>query len=194
MSEQTEVEQKLPADRDSLDLLDSLNVEQTDGDQVRPEEVEAIREFLSARNLKTVRNDSSRKSSSCFGRRMDRIGSMSSLGCNTVGKSSKCGRGSPRNLRRSFSQSRAEAATLTGCFPSSLQIQSEVLSRRAKLLRGPYLLSCCCFWPIYFPPVHLLFGFNKCLQLKLCFCFFLVSSKTTNITQSHLLLAACRLP
>lgn len=90
MSEQTEVDQKVPADRDSLDLLDSLNVEQTaNGDQIRPVEVEAIREFLSARNLKTVRNDSSRRSSSCFGRRMDRIGSMSSLGCNTVGKSSK---------------------------------------------------------------------------------------------------------
>lgn len=90
MSEQTEVDQKVPADRDSLDLLDSLDVEQTaDGDQIRPVEVEAIREFLSAKNLKNVRNDSSRRSSSCFGRRMDRIGSMSSLGCNTVGKSSK---------------------------------------------------------------------------------------------------------
>lgn len=89
MSEQTEVDQKVPADRD-LDLLDSLDVEQTvNRDQIRPVEVEAIREFLSAKNLKSVRNDSSRRSSSCFGRRMDRIGSMSSLGCNTVGKSSK---------------------------------------------------------------------------------------------------------
>ena len=46
-----------------------------------------IREFLSARDLKTVRNDSaSKRSSGCFGRRLDRIGSMSSLGCNTVGR------------------------------------------------------------------------------------------------------------
>lgn len=90
MSEQTEVDQRFPADRDSMDLLDSLDMEQTvNGDQIRPVEVEAIREFLSAKNLKNVRNDSSRRSSSCFGRRMDRIGSMSSLGCNTVGKSSK---------------------------------------------------------------------------------------------------------
>lgn len=89
MSEQTEVDRKVPADRD-LDLLDSLDLEQTaNRDQIRPVEVEAIREFLSAKNLKNVRNDSSRRSSSCFGRRMDRIGSMSSLGCNTVGKSSK---------------------------------------------------------------------------------------------------------
>uniref|UniRef100_H3C3A4 Natriuretic peptide B n=1 Tax=Tetraodon nigroviridis TaxID=99883 RepID=H3C3A4_TETNG len=86
MSEQTEVDRKVPADRD-LDLLDSLDLEQTaNRDQIRPVEVEAIREFLSAKNLKNVRNDSSRRSSSCFGRRMDRIGSMSSLGCNTVGK------------------------------------------------------------------------------------------------------------
>lgn len=104
VSEQTEVDQKVPADRDSLDLLDSLNVEQN---QIRPVEAEAIREFLSARNLKTVRSDSSRRSSSCFGRRMDRIGSMSSLGCNTVGKSSKSPnlpggspQGSFRNLQR----------------------------------------------------------------------------------------------
>ncbi|KAM6924809.1 brain natriuretic peptide-like [Xenentodon cancila] len=45
-----------------------------------------IREFLSAKNLKNIRSDSSRRSSGCFGRRMDRIGSMSSLGCNTIGK------------------------------------------------------------------------------------------------------------
>lgn len=80
----------VPANRDSLELVDSLSMKQTaDGDQIRPVEVEAIREFLSAKNLKNVRNDSSRRSSSCFGRRMDRIGSMSSLGCNTVGKYSK---------------------------------------------------------------------------------------------------------
>ncbi|KAL2103379.1 hypothetical protein ACEWY4_000247 [Coilia grayii] len=49
-----------------------------------------VKEFLSARDLKAVRNDSSKtRYSGCFGRRMDRIGSMTSLGCNTVGRSSK---------------------------------------------------------------------------------------------------------
>nr|AHF49788.1 B-type natriuretic peptide [Clupea pallasii] len=42
-----------------------------------------VKEFLSARDLKAVRNDSKRYSG-CFGRRMDRIGSMTSLGCNTA--------------------------------------------------------------------------------------------------------------
>ncbi|XP_061758180.1 natriuretic peptides B [Nerophis ophidion] len=46
----------------------------------------SVREFLSAKNLKSLRNNGSKKSSGCFGRRMDRIGSMSSLGCNNVGK------------------------------------------------------------------------------------------------------------
>lgn len=88
VSEQTEVDQRVPADRD---VLESLNIEEAaDGQQpqTRLEEAE-IREFLSAKNLKNIRNDSSRRSSSCFGRRMDRIGSMSSLGCNTVGRYSK---------------------------------------------------------------------------------------------------------
>ncbi|XP_072304631.1 brain natriuretic peptide-like [Eucyclogobius newberryi] len=47
-----------------------------------------IHELLSAKNLKATRNNSNRNSSGCFGRRMDRIGSMSSLGCNTVGRNS----------------------------------------------------------------------------------------------------------
>lgn len=89
VSEQTEVDQRVPGDGDVLDSLDVLDTETADGPQTRLDTVAAIREFLSARNLKNVRNDSSRRSSSCFGRRMDRIGSMSSLGCNTVGKYSK---------------------------------------------------------------------------------------------------------
>lgn len=84
MSEQTEEEPE------SLEPVGSLSMKQTaNRDQVRPVEVEAIREFLSAKTRKNLQNDSSRRSSSCFGRRMDRIGSMSSLGCNTVGKYSK---------------------------------------------------------------------------------------------------------
>ncbi|XP_062854585.1 natriuretic peptides B [Trichomycterus rosablanca] len=62
-------------------------------DTVLPEEevipkLEAIaRDFLSARDLKSVRQDTgSRKHSGCFGRRLDRIGSMSTLGCNIVGR------------------------------------------------------------------------------------------------------------
>lgn len=88
VSEQTEVDQRVPAEQDDLD---SLNIEEAaDGQQPQTGMDEAaIREFLSAKNLKNVRNDSSRRSSGCFGRRMDRIGSMSSLGCNTVGRYSK---------------------------------------------------------------------------------------------------------
>uniref|UniRef100_A0A672HCZ7 Brain natriuretic peptide n=1 Tax=Salarias fasciatus TaxID=181472 RepID=A0A672HCZ7_SALFA len=44
-----------------------------------------IREIFSAKNLKSVRNDSSRKSSSCFGHRVDRITSTSSMGCKSIG-------------------------------------------------------------------------------------------------------------
>ncbi|XP_053173239.1 natriuretic peptides B [Scomber japonicus] len=85
VSEQTEVDQRASPERESLD---SLNIEgAVDGQQPQIGLDEAaIREFLSAKNLKSIRNDSSRRSSGCFGRRMDRIGSMSSLGCNTVGK------------------------------------------------------------------------------------------------------------
>lgn len=88
VSDQTAVDQNAPGQRD---LLDSLSREDAgDGHQSDTGLDEAeIREFLSAKNLKSVRNDSSRKSSGCFGRRMDRIGSMSSLGCNTVGRYSK---------------------------------------------------------------------------------------------------------
>ncbi|XP_034445984.1 natriuretic peptides B isoform X2 [Hippoglossus hippoglossus] len=70
------------------DGLDSLYTEK--GGDGRPPQTgldeAAIKEFFSAKNLKSLRNDSSRRSSGCFGRRMDRIGSMSSLGCNTVGR------------------------------------------------------------------------------------------------------------
>ncbi|XP_054627855.1 natriuretic peptides B [Dunckerocampus dactyliophorus] len=78
---QTEMEQKDPAD--------NLN---TDADAQQPPDAldeASVREFLSAKNLKSIRSDTSRKTSGCFGRRMDRIGSMSSLGCNNVGKLSK---------------------------------------------------------------------------------------------------------
>ncbi|XP_059379746.1 brain natriuretic peptide-like [Carassius carassius] len=44
------------------------------------------RDSLSARDLRTVRQDSKRHSG-CFGRKLDRIGSMSSLGCNIAGRS-----------------------------------------------------------------------------------------------------------
>ncbi|XP_072537152.1 natriuretic peptides B [Salminus brasiliensis] len=48
------------------------------------------RDYLSARDLKNVKFDSgSKRYSTCFGRRLDRIGSMSTLGCNTVGRNSE---------------------------------------------------------------------------------------------------------
>lgn len=80
--QQTEVDQRASTEQDGLD---SLNAEQP---QTALDEA-TIRELLSTKNLKSVYNDSSRRSSGCFGRRMDRIGSMSSLGCNTVGRYSK---------------------------------------------------------------------------------------------------------
>lgn len=88
VSEQTEVDQRVLAERDGLE---SLNIKEA-ADEQQPQtglDEAVIREFLSAKNLKSVRNDSSRRSSGCFGRRMDRIGSMSSLGCNTVGRYSE---------------------------------------------------------------------------------------------------------
>ncbi|KAG9332825.1 hypothetical protein JZ751_014924 [Albula glossodonta] len=49
-----------------------------------------LKQFLSAKDLKAVRSDSpAKRYSGCFGRRMDRIGSMTTLGCNTVGRYSK---------------------------------------------------------------------------------------------------------
>ncbi|XDV48521.1 hypothetical protein PO909_017920 [Leuciscus waleckii] len=53
---------------------------------VKPYPKTDMRDFLSARDLRTVRQDSKR-SSGCFGSRLDRIGSMSSLGCNTARRS-----------------------------------------------------------------------------------------------------------
>ncbi|XP_029362835.1 natriuretic peptides B [Echeneis naucrates] len=83
VSEQTEANPRVPAEQDDLDSLSLEDRPQTGLDEA------SIREFLSAKNLKSVRNDPSRRSSGCFGRRMDRIGSMSSLGCNTVGRYSE---------------------------------------------------------------------------------------------------------
>ncbi|XP_028265312.1 natriuretic peptides B [Parambassis ranga] len=85
VSEQTVEDQRVSADRGDLS---HLNMED-EADEPQPQtglDEEKIREYFSAKNLKSVRNDSSRRPSGCFGRRMDRIGSMSSLGCNTVGR------------------------------------------------------------------------------------------------------------
>lgn len=83
LDEKNPPESDVPYIVNSEDEEDEQQQTQTGLDEAR------IREFLSAKNLKNVRSDSSRKSSGCFGRRMDRIGSMSSLGCNTIGKYSK---------------------------------------------------------------------------------------------------------
>ncbi|XP_013889685.1 brain natriuretic peptide [Austrofundulus limnaeus] len=83
VSEQTQMNQRVPAEIESLVSME----DEVDEDQPQTGLDETqIREFLSAKNLKNLRNDSSKKTSGCFGRRMDRIGSMSSLGCNTIGR------------------------------------------------------------------------------------------------------------
>ncbi|XP_022072633.1 natriuretic peptides B [Acanthochromis polyacanthus] len=88
ISEQPTMDQRNPADEDSLDGLSKENA--ADRHNPQPQLNEAvIREFLSVKNLKSLGKDSSRRSSGCFGRRMDRIDSMSSLGCNIVGRNSK---------------------------------------------------------------------------------------------------------
>uniref|UniRef100_A0A672LDQ2 Natriuretic peptide B n=1 Tax=Sinocyclocheilus grahami TaxID=75366 RepID=A0A672LDQ2_SINGR len=63
-------------------------------EEANPEETRAqtpprtdMRDYLSARDLRTVRQDS-KSYSGCFGRKLDRIGSMSSLGCNTSNSTS----------------------------------------------------------------------------------------------------------
>ncbi|XP_038165321.1 natriuretic peptides B [Cyprinodon tularosa] len=85
VSEQTAMDQGTPEENAGVNRL---NMEETSSEQqpqMGLDEAE-IRELLSAKNLKNVRNDSSKKTSGCFGRRMDRIGSMSTLGCNTIGR------------------------------------------------------------------------------------------------------------
>ncbi|XP_056585664.1 natriuretic peptides B [Triplophysa dalaica] len=64
---------------------EQVNVDQT---LLQPETQRDVREYLSARDLKTVRQDSKRYSG-CFGSRLDRIGSMSSLGCNTARRTNR---------------------------------------------------------------------------------------------------------
>ncbi|KAF4070593.1 hypothetical protein AMELA_G00287160 [Ameiurus melas] len=90
-------------DLDVLKLLLSQLEESVPAQTLEPEEEEAVveekevvpqpevlvRNFLSARDLKTVRQDSSSNNySGCFGQRLDRIGSRSNLGCKTVGRHS----------------------------------------------------------------------------------------------------------
>ncbi|CAL8323632.1 unnamed protein product [Merluccius merluccius] len=86
------LEESLPAETPVDQLALDVDVpaqpdrEEEEEQQARLDEA-AIRELLSAKNLRSVRNnDSSRKSSNCFGGRMDRIGAMSTLGCNTAGR------------------------------------------------------------------------------------------------------------
>ncbi|XP_061592920.1 natriuretic peptides B [Cololabis saira] len=86
-SEDEEDEEKTQTGLDEARIREFLSARKEDEEKRQTGLDEArIREFLSAKSLKNVRSDSSRRSSGCFGRRMDRIGSMSSLGCNTIGK------------------------------------------------------------------------------------------------------------
>ncbi|XP_029576182.1 brain natriuretic peptide isoform X2 [Salmo trutta] len=86
--ERSEVERVATEKLDDMTLEAIAMVAEDESEQQQNQlDKSAIREFLSARDLKIVRNDStSKRYSGCFGRRLDRIGSMSSLGCNTVGK------------------------------------------------------------------------------------------------------------
>ncbi|XP_055025057.1 natriuretic peptides B [Misgurnus anguillicaudatus] len=74
-------DQRLSRDEEDKE---EVSVEET---PIQPQSKTDMREYLSARDLKTVRMDSKRYSG-CFGRRLDRIGSMSSLGCNTASRTS----------------------------------------------------------------------------------------------------------
>ncbi|XP_065104068.1 natriuretic peptides B [Paramisgurnus dabryanus] len=80
------LEESIPAlSRDQrLSRDDEISIEET---PIQPQSKMDMREYLSARDLKTVRLDSKRYSG-CFGSRLDRIGSMSSLGCNTGSRTS----------------------------------------------------------------------------------------------------------
>ncbi|KAL6456698.1 hypothetical protein MHYP_G00352420 [Metynnis hypsauchen] len=67
--------------------LEDAVVSEEDG---HPQPQVDVRDYLSARDLKNMKLDSgSKKYSACFGRRLDRIGSMSTLGCNTIGRNSE---------------------------------------------------------------------------------------------------------
>ncbi|XP_015832612.2 natriuretic peptides B [Nothobranchius furzeri] len=83
LSENRLVDQDVLSETESLDGMGDTEDEKQPPNGLDEAE---IREFFSAKNLKSLRNDSTRRSSGCFGRRMDRIGSMSSLGCNTIGR------------------------------------------------------------------------------------------------------------
>ncbi|MED6235553.1 hypothetical protein AMECASPLE_014877 [Ameca splendens] len=85
VSEQTVLDQGTTEKHGGVNRLNMEDTSSEQQPQTGLDEAE-IRAFLSGKNLKSVQNDSTRRSSGCFGRRMDRIGSMSSLGCNTIGK------------------------------------------------------------------------------------------------------------
>ncbi|XP_043102305.1 natriuretic peptides B [Puntigrus tetrazona] len=81
------LEETVPASPQEQTLV-KVEEEEDDPEETRIEPQPKIdaRNYLSARDLRTVRQDS-KKYSGCFGRKLDRIGSMSTLGCNTVGRS-----------------------------------------------------------------------------------------------------------
>ncbi|XP_048860771.1 natriuretic peptides B [Brienomyrus brachyistius] len=68
-------------------VSENVNSEDTDDKPQLGINQYSVERFLSPQDLKAVRNDSSaKKTSGCFGRRMDRIGSMSTLGCNVMNR------------------------------------------------------------------------------------------------------------
>ncbi|XP_053705647.1 natriuretic peptides B [Synchiropus splendidus] len=81
LPEQADVDNSLAGEH-----LDTMSSERAEEQSRSDLDEDTIREFLSLKNLKSFSSDSSRRSSNCFGGKIDRIGTMSSLGCNTAGK------------------------------------------------------------------------------------------------------------
>ncbi|XP_052420323.1 brain natriuretic peptide-like [Carassius gibelio] len=81
------LEESIPASSQEQTLM-RVEEEEDNPEQTRfePQPKTDTSDYLSARDLRTVRRDSKRYSG-CFGRKLDIIGSMSSLGCNTAGRS-----------------------------------------------------------------------------------------------------------
>ncbi|KAM9785918.1 natriuretic peptides B [Neosynchiropus ocellatus] len=84
LPEQADVDDSLPGER-----LDTQRSDRAEEQSRSDLDEDTIREFLSLKNLKSMSSDSSRRTSNCFGGKIDRISTMSSLGCNKAGVYSK---------------------------------------------------------------------------------------------------------
>ncbi|KAF4109595.1 natriuretic peptides B [Onychostoma macrolepis] len=80
------LEESIPASSQEQTLKVEEEEDNPEETRIEPQPKTDMRDYLSARNLRTVRQDSKRHSA-CFGSKLDRIGSMSTLGCNPAGRS-----------------------------------------------------------------------------------------------------------